>query len=203
VSFHGIANSCNIPSRLWTIAFHRLLETLRRASLSSPIALEHLSDFIYYAYNFYAGLHENPILDTFRQQWLEALGDLARYRMAVVAHLATTPFGTHFNERTTTTCTVIKEPQTRIDDSPSPSIGPAVARDLDEEPERETWRKTARDWYAQVVKETPGQGRVHHHLGLVSREAEGEEIRAVYHFIKRFSNYSYLCYTLLTLFSVL
>jgi hypothetical protein len=26
---------------------------------------------------------------------------------------------------------------------------------------------------------------LHHHLGLLSREAEGEELRGVYHFVKR------------------
>lgn len=64
--------------RLWTYGFHKLLESLRRASFSSPLALEHLQDFIYYAYSFYTGLQEEPI---FRSDWLETLGDLARYRM--------------------------------------------------------------------------------------------------------------------------
>jgi hypothetical protein len=53
------------------------------------------------------------------------------------------------------------------------------------EPEKDRWRRIARDWYAQVVAEVPGHGKLHHHLGLLSREAEGEELRAVYHFVKR------------------
>ncbi|EIW75365.1 hypothetical protein CONPUDRAFT_159489 [Coniophora puteana RWD-64-598 SS2] len=46
--------------RLWAHGFHKVLESLRRASFSSPIALEHLQDFIYFAYTFYIGLLEEP-----------------------------------------------------------------------------------------------------------------------------------------------
>ena len=182
VSFHNYPSSCNIPSRLWN-SFHRILENLRRISLTSEVALEYLSEFIYYCYNFYAGLLENPILDSFRIQWLEALGDLSRYRMLTV-RMASSPVdgrgssGDMFAERNPS--------EARIDDSPSPSVGPAAAQALDTEPESETWRKTAREWYAQAIKEMPGQGRLHHHLGLVSRDAEDEEMRAVYHFVKRY-----------------
>ena len=45
------------------------------AAFTYPLALEHLQDFIYYAYIFYTGLLESG--------WLDALGDLAWYRMAV------------------------------------------------------------------------------------------------------------------------
>jgi protein SMG6 len=78
----------NIITRLWTIGFWRLLESLRRAACATPrdmVAFEHLQDFIYYAYGFYAGLVEEHTLDVFRQSWLECLGDLARYRMTVAA----------------------------------------------------------------------------------------------------------------------
>jgi hypothetical protein len=45
---------CNIPTKyniiipLWMFAFDKILESLRRASLKSPVALEHLQGFIYY-----------------------------------------------------------------------------------------------------------------------------------------------------------
>lgn len=84
-SLRVIPTKYNIIIRLWTIAFHNLLEALRRASFSSPLALEHLQDFIYFAYTFYTGLLEEPYLKTFRAGWIEALGDLARYRWAVAA----------------------------------------------------------------------------------------------------------------------
>ena len=61
------------------------LEALRRASFTSPVALEHLQDYIYYSYTFYTGLLEESTLSSFKSNWLEALGDLARYKMAVSA----------------------------------------------------------------------------------------------------------------------
>ena len=56
-SLRNIPTKYNIIIRLWTRAFHRLLESLRRASFTSPLALEHLQDFIYYAYTFYTGIY--------------------------------------------------------------------------------------------------------------------------------------------------
>lgn len=76
-------------------------------------------------------------------------------------------------------------PAARIDDSPSPSIGLAAARLFDVEPEKERWRCIARDWYGAGIADQPGHGKLHHHLGLLSREVEREELRGVYHFVKR------------------
>ena len=82
---------CIIPSKyniivcLWTYAFHKLLKSLYLAAFAIPLALEHLQDFICYVYIFYIGLLEDPTLVSFKSGWLEALGDLAWYRMAVVA----------------------------------------------------------------------------------------------------------------------
>ena len=39
--------------------------------------------------------------------------------------------------------------------------------------------------YAEGVVGTPGHGKLHHHLGLLIHEAEGEELRSIYHFVKR------------------
>jgi hypothetical protein len=75
----------NIIVRLWTYAFHKLLESLRRAAFASPLALERLQDFIYHAYIFYTGLLEEFTLVSFKSGWLEALGDFAWYRMAVAS----------------------------------------------------------------------------------------------------------------------
>src|ERR1700678_4151047 len=46
-SLRIIPTKYNIIVRLWTYAFH-ILESLRRAAFASPLALEHLQDFIYY-----------------------------------------------------------------------------------------------------------------------------------------------------------
>jgi protein SMG6 len=198
-SLRDIPTKYNIVIRLWGRAFHKLLESLRRASFTSPLALELLIEFIYYAYTFYTGLLEEETLKNFRSGWLEALGDLARYRMAVAAMvngansggealtaaaLSSVPKSTSpvpSNPETKTNST----PSVRIDDSPSPSVGLAAAKLLEIEPEKERWRLIARDWYGIGLADTPGAGKLHHHLGLLSRDVEAEELRGVYHFLKR------------------
>ncbi|EIW74147.1 hypothetical protein CONPUDRAFT_86014, partial [Coniophora puteana RWD-64-598 SS2] len=146
-----IPTKYNIIIRLWTHGFHKVLENLRRASFSSPIALEHLQDFIYFAYTFYTGPLEEPALLSFRGGCAKSSGN---------------------------------RPAARIDDSPTPSVGIIAARNMVVEPEKERWRCIARDWLAQGLADTPGAGKLHHHLGLLSREVEAEELRAVYHFVK-------------------
>ncbi|KAJ7349482.1 hypothetical protein DFH08DRAFT_778758 [Mycena albidolilacea] len=206
-SLRNIPTKYNIITRLWTFAFHKLLESLRRASFTSDLALEHLQDFIYYAYTFYTGLLEEPTLNPFKSGWLEALGDLARYKMAVAAMVvgsadsgialtadAVSAAGTSSDSAKPVDSlappampapkSVSDAPAARIDDSPSPSIGVAAARLLDVEPDKERWRCIARDWYGSGIADQPGHGKLHHHLGLLSREVEREELRGVYHFCK-------------------
>ena len=190
-SLRNIPTKYNIIIRLWTHAFNRPLEALRRASFHSVIALEHLQDFIIYAYTFYTMLLEEQNLESFKAGWLEALGDLARYRMAIAAmttpSTALTNSGefTPVNEQALAAQTQPDESIARIDDSPGPSVGVAAARALEVEPEKERWRNIARDWYAAGLADMPGTGKLHHHLGLLSRDIETEELRAVYHFCKR------------------
>jgi len=71
------------------------------------------------------------------------------------------------------------------DDSPSPCIGLAAVKLLDVKLEKERWMGIMRDWYAQGLVDVPGNGKFHHHLGLLSQQKEGGELRAVYHFVKR------------------
>lgn len=199
-SLRTIPTKYNIIVRLWTFAFHKLLESFRRASFQSPVALEHLQDFIYYAYTFYTGLLEEPNLGCFKSSWLEALGDLARYRMAVAAMVnsgmgdqggpltakavseaaANSPTSASAGSPNSGSDT----PAARIDDSPSPSVGIAAARSMEVEPEKERWRNIAREWYGAGLAEQPGTGKLHHHMGLLSREVESEELRGIYHFTK-------------------
>lgn len=92
-SMHALPHKYNTPSRLWQIGFHQLLERLRHAlppsfnsafnDQSSQLLLEHMTDFIYFAYGFYTALLEEQRLQPFKNVWVEQLGDLARYRMAV------------------------------------------------------------------------------------------------------------------------
>ncbi|KAK0262709.1 hypothetical protein LTR91_023665 [Friedmanniomyces endolithicus] len=67
-----------MPARLWKYGIHDFLEVLRSRRPSSQ---DHVSSFIYLAYQMMALFHETaPIfLDT----WIECLGDLARYRMSM------------------------------------------------------------------------------------------------------------------------
>ena len=202
-SLRIIPTKYNIIVRLWTYAFHKLLESLRRAAFASPLALEHLQDFIYYAYIFYTGLLEDPTLVSFKSGWLEALGDLAWYRMAVAAMVNDGGGGqgsltikavsevaaesSDLNESSRgnsgSAKSISDAPAARIDDSPYPSIGIAAARLLEVEPEEE------RDGEILLrigIAAQPGTGKLHHHLGLLSREVEGEELRGVHHFVKRY-----------------
>ncbi|KAI9463378.1 hypothetical protein F5148DRAFT_1313175 [Russula earlei] len=201
-SLRNIPDKYNIVIRLWTNCFYRLLENLRRSSLNSKIALEYLQEFIYYAYTFYTALLERKTFSDYRSGWLEALGDLARYRIVIAAMipahtrssssltaaalhsgLRAEPVGSTISlSHTMSTSNSEKHPARP--DSPTPSVGIVAARMMELEPEKDRWRRIARDWYAQVVAETPGRGKLHHHLGLLSREAEGEELRGVYHFVK-------------------
>jgi hypothetical protein len=201
-SLRNIPDKYNIIIRLWTNCFYRLLENLRRSSLTSKIALEYLQEFIYYAYTFYTALLERNTFSDYRAGWLEALGDLARYRIVIAAMV---PTAHHGSSSLTTAAvnggfrtspvgstmslsgamsTTSSEKHPARPCSPTPSVGIVAARLMELEPEKDRWRRIARDWYAQVVAEVPGHGKLHHHLGLLSREAEGEELRAVYHFVK-------------------
>jgi len=122
-----------------------LLESLRRAAFASPLALEHLQDFIHYAYIFYTGLLEDPTLVSFKSGWLEALGDLAWYRMPVAAMVnasgrgqgsvtimtvseAAADLNESSGEKSGSAKSISDAPAARIDDSPSPSIRLAAAK---------------------------------------------------------------------------
>jgi hypothetical protein len=52
-------------------------------SVIPALALGHLQDLIYYAYTFYTGLLEEQTLRTFRTGWIEVIGGLAHYRLAL------------------------------------------------------------------------------------------------------------------------
>ena len=97
-SLHSLPQNYNIPTRLWQMGFHLMLERLRHAlpnpqvnhppqdaqgALIQAQLLDHLTEFIYFAYLFYSHLLESEVTRQFKNAWTESLGDLARYRMAV------------------------------------------------------------------------------------------------------------------------
>lgn len=67
-----------MPARMWRHGIHAFLELLRNRL---PDALEHMLAFIYLAYAAMALLYET--VPAFRDTWVECLGDLSRYRMAI------------------------------------------------------------------------------------------------------------------------
>jgi hypothetical protein len=169
---------------------------MRHAVLSSPVSsssdpsssssdanvLEHLIEFIQYAYTHYSQLFEDPAVTLFRAAWIEQLGDLARYRMAV-AGLASR---VHAAQQSASsggglTASALDEGAKKPRPADAASIGQAALGDWDLE-EQETWKEMARDWYGQGVAENPGTGRLQHHLALLSK---GDELRSLYHYAKR------------------
>lgn len=91
-------------------------------------------------------------------------------------------------------------PAARIDDSPppflahphahhihnAPSVGIVAARLMELEAEPERWWQITKLWYVKGLAMMPGMEKLHHDLGLLSWENEGndEELRGIYHFIK-------------------
>lgn len=171
-SLCNILTKCNFFVHLCMHAFHKLLESLCRASFASVLTFEHLQNFIYYPYTFYTGLLEEQTLGTFRAGWLEALGDvdLASYRIAFAAVVIGSQ-GSSPEELTAAMVTAVLSsfpppslPPTsapvpksdvsvkskfklvaRIDDPLSSSIGVAAARVLNVELGKEFWRWIARN----------------------------------------------------------
>ncbi|EGG10614.1 uncharacterized protein MELLADRAFT_76888 [Melampsora larici-populina 98AG31] len=249
--------------------FHQLLERLRHAlpsnsgQSSNHHLLEHMTDFIYFAYGFYTNLLEEQSFGSFRSIWIEQLGDLARYRMAVAGlmtkltsnhqhsknianemtsevHASDTDFsdaddqvagkamrrkrrgrrrkeGSQSDHSMADSLDLASdshhsrssdEEDTRL--SPAPikpkavpvtpkimrgSIGVAALGDWEFE-EQEIWRATAKDWYSKGLAESPGTGRLHHHLALLSK---GDELRTLYHYTKRMSYSAVLNYAIFDL----
>ncbi|KAI4101958.1 MAG: hypothetical protein L6R37_004674 [Teloschistes peruensis] len=73
-----LAAKYTMPARMWRHGIHAFLEVLRHRL---PGSLDHMLAFIYIAYSMMALLHET--VTAFEETWIECLGDLGRYRMAI------------------------------------------------------------------------------------------------------------------------
>ncbi|KAK4192456.1 EST/SMG-like protein 1 [Podospora australis] len=73
-----LASKYAMPARMWRHGIHSFLELLRHRL---PASLEHMLMFIYLAYSMMALLYET--VPAFEDTWIECLGDLSRYRMAI------------------------------------------------------------------------------------------------------------------------
>jgi hypothetical protein len=74
----GLAQKYSMPARMWRHGIHAFLEVLRHRR---PQSQDYMLAFIYLAYQMMALLFET--VPTFTDTWIECLGDLARYRMAI------------------------------------------------------------------------------------------------------------------------
>ncbi|KAF8249140.1 hypothetical protein K440DRAFT_544295 [Wilcoxina mikolae CBS 423.85] len=77
-SLKRLAHKYAMPARMWRHGIHRFMELLRHRL---PHSLEHMLTFIYLAYSMMALLYET--VPAFEDTWIECLGDLGRYRMAI------------------------------------------------------------------------------------------------------------------------
>lgn len=73
-----LASKHSMPARMWKHGIHTFLEFLRH---KLPQSLDHMLSFIYIAYQMMALLYET--VTSFEETWIECLGDIARYRMAI------------------------------------------------------------------------------------------------------------------------
>ena len=73
-----LAIKWSMPARMWKHGIHALLEILRHRL---PDSLEFMICFIYKAYQLLSLLYET--VPVFKSTWIECLGDLGRYRMAI------------------------------------------------------------------------------------------------------------------------
>ncbi|KAF7549093.1 hypothetical protein G7Z17_g6627 [Cylindrodendrum hubeiense] len=78
VPLRGLASKYAMPARMWRHGIHSFLELLRHRL---PASLEHMLTFLYLAYSMMALLYET--VPAFEDTWIECLGDLGRYRMAI------------------------------------------------------------------------------------------------------------------------
>ena len=73
-----LAANYSMPARVWRHGIYAFREVLRHRS---PESLEHMLAFIYIAYSMMALPYET--VTDFEDTWIEWLGDLGRYRMAI------------------------------------------------------------------------------------------------------------------------
>ena len=74
-ALQGLASKYAMPARMWRHGIHSFLELLR---LRLPSSLEYILFFIYFSYGIMTSLYE--AVPTFKDIWMECLGDLGRYR---------------------------------------------------------------------------------------------------------------------------
>jgi hypothetical protein len=77
-ALQSLTKNNEMLTRLWCHGIHSLLEVLRDRL---PESMDNMLVFIYQAYSIMTFLYET--VPAFKETWMERLGDLARYRMAI------------------------------------------------------------------------------------------------------------------------
>ncbi|SPJ80255.1 uncharacterized protein FTOL_08647 [Fusarium torulosum] len=77
-ALRSLASEYAMPARMWNHGIRSFLELLRHRL---PASLEHMLTFLYFAYGMTALLYET--VPAFEDIWIECLGKLGRYRMAI------------------------------------------------------------------------------------------------------------------------
>ena len=77
-ALQALAMKYSMPARMWKHGIHAFLEVLRHRR---PQSQDYMLAFIYLAYQMMALLYET--VPSFTDTWIECLGDIARYRMAI------------------------------------------------------------------------------------------------------------------------
>jgi len=129
-----LASKYSMPARMWKHGIHSFLELLR---CRLPHSREYMRTFIYFAYHMMALLYET--VPSFEDTWIECLGDLGRYRMAIE------------------------------DDDPR---------------ERDNWAGISQYWYRMAADRAPGVGRLYHHLAILARS---EQFQQIYYYCRSFT----------------
>lgn len=190
----------NITARLWHNVFHLIMERLRHAladatehnaSERAAILTDFLIDIVHYAYIFYTTLLDHVLLGSLRSTWLENLGDLSRYRMAVAGMLiriarARLPEQEVSKQQVDALARAqgggrSGDPKKGDDDDNATengdSIGDAALGGWEVD-DTDVWRAQAVEWYSKGCLESPWNGRLFHQLAVLSR---GDDLKVAYY----------------------
>ncbi|KAH6980507.1 hypothetical protein EDB80DRAFT_825953 [Ilyonectria destructans] len=138
----GLASKYAMAARMWRHGIHDFLELLRHRL---PASIEHMLTFLYIAYSMMALLSET--VPAFKDTWIECLGDLARYRMAIDDDIKDREVWTgasqHYSSR--------------------------MAVEDDDVKDKEVWTGVSQHWYSKASNKSPNTGRLYHHLAILAR----------------------------------
>lgn len=183
---HALPHKYDIPTRMWEIAFQKLLARMRRHVVRTRDSqgavnaedFDLFVDFIQHAYRFYTQLFEDATCRPFRSAWIEQLGDLARLRSSFVPP----DRDTKESSQSPTHDNLSHEKQVERPPSDTASIGQAAIDSWDVE-EREQWQETAISWYFRGLADCPDSGRLHYNLSLLTGQ---DLLLRLYHCCKRY-----------------